>query len=165
MRIHGRLLIGALLFGCMTLSGRVGAAQVSVHVPIHGVTGLVYLPYNRDKFYTDVHKLLTEIGDHVGGTSAPPVVTESSSLDTLQPGMPVVVHYMVKGIPASLNQGTVTAVDGKLATIRFADGARRTLRYTRHATKIEDGEVHHGNRVVVYSVDKSGYISAHYFKP
>src|SRR5262245_42390430 len=148
MCIHGRVLRGALLFGCVALTSRVATAQVQVHIPIHGVTGIVALPYNVDRFYTDLDKLLTALGGHLGGASTQHVV-EPASLESLKPGMPVVVHYTVRGIQASpydANQGTVADIHKKVVTIRFADGATRSLRYTTHTPTIDDGEVRRGTR-------------------
>jgi hypothetical protein len=159
-----------LLFGCITLATGVAAAQAP---PIHGFNGTLALPENVDKFYSNVHKLvvLTADGiDHViDGTEDSGARGESASLETLQPGTQVTVHYTVEGIAASPrdkpNEAIVTSVDDKRVTILFSSGATQTLRYTRRATRSSEGDVRHGDRVVVSSLDESGRKRVYYFKP
>ena len=95
------------------------------------------------------------------------------SLDSLQPGTPVAVQYMVKGIqasadqtaqvssnPVNINEGTVTRVDRdrKRITITFANGTREALHSDNSFTRSS-------SRVMVSYVDKSGRRVARFFKP
>jgi hypothetical protein len=95
------------------------------------------------------------------------------SLDSLQPGTPVAVQYVVKGIqasadqttqgsatPVTINEGTVTRVDRtrKRITIRFANGTTEALQSDHSFTKSS-------SRVKVPYLDKPGRRVARFFKP
>jgi hypothetical protein len=149
-------------------------------VPIHGVTGTIALPDSVEKFYSGVNKTLVKTKDGIdhitGKKNATTPDAEAASLDTLQPGTAVVVHYMVKGIRASAdpidsggrngvrpNEGIVTHIDRHRnhITIRLADGTTETLRLTHNNA---DNSNTRRSRIVVYYADASGRKVAQYFK-
>lgn len=148
-------------------------------VPIHGLTGTIALPENVEKFYSGVNKLTVRTSDGVdqlvhGRTRAKVHGDAPASLDSFQPGTPVLVHYTVNGIQASggeaqrladsssVNDAIVTKVDRseKRIAVRFADGTTENLRLTHSA-----GHSASRSRVVVYHSDAGGRTIAHYFKP
>ena len=145
-------------------------ARGQVHV--HGVTGTLVLPATVDKFYSDVNKILVATGDAVDRIARKSNDAKDSdtdaSLDALQRGTPVVVQYVVKGVPTSShatpNASIVTGVDRdkKRITVVFEGGATDTLRLAKHGAFSED---HPRSRVVVYHRDASGQTVAAYFKP
>lgn len=173
MRIRHALSLSALFLGLAT-------PLTAGQVPIHGVTGTIALPDSVDKFYSDVNKALVKTKDGIdhitGRKNATNLDGEAASLDTLQPGTAVVVHYMVKGIRASAdpidsggrngvrpNEGIVTQIDRHRnhITIRLADGATETLRLTHNNA---DNSNTRRSRIVVYYSDASGRKVAQYFK-
>jgi hypothetical protein len=153
-------------------------AQTPMHeVPINNFTGKIALDWNVDQFYSGVNDLLGATSDGIERMTGRknPKAHESAPLDDLRPGMPVVVHYTVKGILASAddtdgiapdrskhNEGTVAAVDRNKdrVTIRFADGGTETLRRAHHVAESDE----HSRVIVSYS-DEAGRRTARVFKP
>ena len=144
-------------------------ARGQVHV--HGVTGTLVLPTTVDKFYSDVNKILVATSDaieHISRENDAEDSDTAASLDSLQRGTPVVVQYVVKGVPTSShatpNASIVTGVDRdkKRITVAFAGGGTKTLRLAKHGPFSEDDP---RSRVVVYHRDASGRTVAAYFKP
>jgi len=176
MKIHSGYWLGSMFCcGVLTLPASALAGQGVLQVPIPGVTGILATPESVEKFYEGVNKTLVKTGEGIGKLRGETKTTpdgEAASLDGLRPGMPVVVHYSVKGIQtsadvddgiasngSSVNEGVIADVDrsSKHITIRFAGGATESLHLTSSA-------VGHG-RVIVYSRDQSGTRVVHYFKP
>jgi hypothetical protein len=168
------LLVGVVMLPVPAMAGP-GLAQI----PIAPLSGTIGLPANIDKFYSNLNKALVAAGDGIEHVkrSTPETKTRGNdaSLESLEPGTVVVVHYTVKGIQASadeiervgpngssVNEGVVTRVDrfAKRITIRFADGATETLRLER---KTVEGASTHSLAVVSYS-DGSGRKMVRYFK-
>ena len=150
-------------------------------VPIQGVTGTIALPDSVDKFYSGVNKALVKTTDGIDHITRKKNKTrvreEAASLDSLKPGTPVVVHYMVKGIPTSAdpidavvrdhvrpNDAIVTKVDRhkNQITIEFADGTTEMLRLTQN--DLENSNARR-SRVVIHYSDASGRKVVQYFKP
>jgi hypothetical protein len=144
--------------------------------PIHGVTGTIALPDGGDKVYSGVNKALVKTKDGIDRIARKHDDRNATSLDRLQVGAPVEVHYTVKGIRASAdpidavgrngvrpNEGIVTNIDRQRnrITIQFADGATEILRPAH-------GNVNNSNarrsRIVVRYSDASGRKVAQYFK-
>jgi hypothetical protein len=186
MRIPRQLWIGPLSFGLILTAPHVaGAGQAGqVPIPIHGYTGTIALEGTVEQIYSEVGALLVKTGDGVDHLVHVPKGTPvhgSRSLDSLQPGATVVVHYTVKGIQSSadeidriapdgglkVNEGVVTGVNRakKRITVKFADGSTQTLRLTRHASEYSGKHARRGSQVVVYYSDDSGQRTAHYFEP
>jgi hypothetical protein len=130
-------------------------------VPIHGVTGTLALQPNVDQFYAGVNTLLVGAQHLFRVTTGTEMHGTVDSLETLQPGTPVVVHYGPNGLKQA--DGVVTRVDlyKSRMTVRYPDGAAETFRLT-HAE--EAGRANTGKRVVVYYPDESGEKVAHFFK-
>jgi hypothetical protein len=130
-------------------------------VPIHGVTGTLALQPNVDQFYAGVNTLLVGAQHLFRVTTGTEMRGGADSLETLQPGTPVVVHYGPNGLKHA--DGVVTRVDlyKSRMTVRYPDGAVETFRLT-HAE--EAGRANTGKRVVVYYPDESGEKVAHFFK-
>jgi hypothetical protein len=159
------------------------AAQTNINGPttttgrviVGPVTGTLGLEAAVDKFYSDVHALVKAMGITDGTKQSR--AHGLRTLDSLQPGAPVVAQYAVKGVQASayhvdrvgsglnVNEGIVTSVDRSRnrITIKFSQGSTETFRSTRHGAQDADGSVH--SRVIVYHANDSGQIVAHYFKP
>jgi hypothetical protein len=175
-----------LLAAIILSTSNVASAQTAVtpigRVPVHGVTGTLALPSSVDKFYSDLNKIVVSTSDGIShvthGSPGPKVRSGTSSLDSLRPGTPVVVHYAVKGIPASsdaidrvgpdglnVNEGHVTSVDNarKRITVKLSNGTTQTLRLTQHAA--DDPHTLAASRVFVYYSDESGQRRAQSFKP
>jgi hypothetical protein len=171
--------LGALLSGVLMLTmPRTSQGQtVGLPLPIPGFTYVLALPESVDTFYKDVgtglektvdgiHRITTE-------TSRSQVHDRDESLNALQPGTPVLVHYSVKGIQASPdeterlgsdtpapNEGTVTSVDRsrKRIAVRFAGGTTETFRAAARSD-------HDDSRVIVYRSGESRQPVPYYFKP
>ncbi len=169
MRTHPGLWTTPLIVATLLISAPL-TARGQVRVP--GVTGTFALPTSVDKFYSDVNKILVATGDavdHIARKSNDAKDSDTdASLDALQRGTPVVVQYVVKGVPTSShatpNASIVTGVDRdkKRITVAFAGGGTKTLRLAKHGPFSEDDP---RSRVVVYHRDASGRTVAAYFKP
>jgi hypothetical protein len=169
MSTHPSLWTTPLIVATLLISAPLTAGG-QVHV--HGVTGTLALPASVDKFYSDVNRILVATSDaveHIARKSNDAKDSDTAaSLDALQRGTPVVVQYVVKGIPASShatpNASIVTGVDRdkKRITVMFKSGETDTLRLAKHGAFSED---HPRSRVVVYHRDASGRTVAAYFKP
>jgi hypothetical protein len=158
--------LGLLVLGSLLIVAAPSAGQDPLHPPIEGLTGVIGLTWNIDKFYSDVNKTLEKIGDGVdsGARRTPSKVDADGVLERMRPGTAVAVGYMVNGIQASadearLNEGIITSVDRRKdeITIRYADGDTDSLRLTQHPS--------HKGRVIVYYPDASGQKIPYYFKP
>jgi hypothetical protein len=167
-----------IFIGLLALGAPLAAAGQVQGPAIPGVTGSIGIPATIDRFYSDANKLLEKAGDGIGrihGTTGAKTRGGEATLDSLQPGTPVAVHYAVKGIQTSAdetnpvgavnakrNEATVTRVDRskKQVTIAFADGTIDTLRLAHGS----DSDELTRSRVVVYYPDRSGRRAAHYFK-
>ena len=164
------LLLGAFAFA-VPLTAR---AQIFVP-PNNGFNATIVLPSTIDAFYTGLNKGLEQAGDGIDSLThdTHKVHKGVGSLDSLQPGTPVAVQYVVKGIqasadqtaqvsshPVNINEGTVTRVDRdrKRITITFANG-------TREALQSDNSFTTSSSRVMVSYVDKSGRRVARFFKP
>jgi len=144
--------------------------------PNNGFNATIVLPSTIDAFYTGLNEGLEQAGDgidHLTGSNGTKVRKGVGSLDSLQPGTPVAVQYMVKGIqasadqtaqvsslPVTINEGTVTRVDRdrKRITITFANG-------TTEALQSDNSFTQRSSRVKVSYLDKSGRRVARFFKP
>ena len=164
--------LGALFLGLAT-------PLMAGQVPIHGVTGTIALPENVDNFYSGLNKALAKTNDgihHISRQKKTRVDGRAASLDGLQPGAAVVVHYTVKGIQTSANpidairgngvtpnDGIVMKVDRQRnhITIEFADGTTETLRITHD--QLDDSNARR-SRMIVYYSDVSGRKVSRYFK-
>ena len=166
--------LSALFLSILTLLVARAAPGQIMAPPIHGFNATIALPDTIDKFYTGVNKGLEKAGDGIDHLrqSTPDVKARGGALDGLLPGTSVVVHYALKGIPASAddrttadgtatpNEGTVVAIDrGKeRITVRFAAGATQTF-HAAHESEPDD------TRVIVYRVNEPSPRTAHFFKP
>jgi hypothetical protein len=165
MSIHPRYWLGSLLG--LLLFAPMAAAQDPLHPPIEGFTGVIGLPWNIDKFYSDVNKGLEALGDGLdglGGRHTPSKVDADGVLERMRPGTAVAVGYMVKGVQASadatkLNEGIITSIDRRkdAITVRYTNGDTDSLRLTEHPSR--------SGRVIVYYPDASGQKIPYYFKP
>jgi hypothetical protein len=174
-RLLGLLgLVGPLMTGLAAAQSINGPTTTTGRVIVGPVTGTLGLQSTVDKFYTGLHELVKTSG--IPGTKQSKAYG-LETLDTLQPGAPVVAQYAVKGVPTSayhvdrvgsglnVNEGIVTRVDRSRnrITIKFSQGSTETFRSTKHGAQDADGSVH--SRVIVYHANDSGQIVAHYFKP
>jgi hypothetical protein len=169
MSTHPSLWTTPLIVGWLLLSAPLTA---SGQVHVHGVTGTLVLPTTVDKFYSDMNRILVATSDaveHIARKSHDAKDSDTAaSLDVLQRGTPVVVQYVVKGVPTSShttpNASIVTGVDRdkKRITVAFTGGETKTLRLAKHGAFSEDDP---RSRVVVYHRDASGRTVAAYFKP
>src|SRR5262245_14034316 len=97
--------IGPLLVSVLSLTApSVVFAQQGA--PIHGFNAVIATPHTIDQFYTGVNDLLGKGGKQIhrltgGGDEGNAERAEDASLEGLMPGVPVVVHYVVKGVPTS----------------------------------------------------------------
>jgi hypothetical protein len=175
MHILQRFWLSPLLLGAFALASPTTAyAQIFVP-PNNGFNATIALPSTIDAFYTGLNEGLEKAGDGIGSLTHDHNRGHKGvgSLDSLQPGTPVAVQYMVKGIQASadqtaevspnamnVNEGTVTRVDRdrKRITIRFANG-------TTEALQSDDSFTQSSSRVKVSYLDKSGRRVARFFKP
>jgi hypothetical protein len=166
MRMHSRYRLGWLVLGSLLMVAAPSAAQDPLHPPIEGFTGVIGLPWNIDKFYSDVNKSLEALGDGLDhmGRRTPSKVDDNGVLERMRPGTAVAVGYLVKGVQASadqrkLNEGVITSVDRRkeAITIRYTNGETDSLRLTEHPS--------HSGRVIVYYPDASGQKIPYYFKP
>ncbi len=175
MNIQQRFWLGPLILGAMTIATPPAGAQILVP-PNNGFNATIALPSTIDAFWTGVNEGLDKAGDglnHLAGAKGPRTGKGTGSLDSLRPGTPVAVQYMVKGVEASAdaadqigqngaaaNEGVVMKVDRgkKEITIKFADGQTQTL-------ESENSVTTHSSRAIVYYRDESGRKVAHYFKP
>jgi len=176
MHILQRFWLSPLLLGAFALASPPTArAQIFVP-PNNGFNATIVLPSTIDAFYTGLNEGLEKAGDgidHLTGSTGTKVHKGVGSLDSLQPGTPVAVQYVVKGIqasadqttqfssnPVNINEGTVTRVDRdrKRITIKFANGTTEALNSDNSFTKSS-------SRVMVSYVDKSGRRVARFFKP
>ena len=175
MSIQHRLWLGPLLLGAFAIATPAAHAQILVP-PNNGFNATIALPSTIDTFWTGVNEGLEKAGDgldHLVGGKGPGTRKGAGSLDSLQPGTPVAVQYIVKGIQASpdtashigdevsaANEGVVTKVDRskKEVTVKFADGQTQKL-------ESENSFTSHSSRAIVYYRDESGRRVALYFKP
>jgi len=172
MSIRPGFWFSPLLFAVLTVPLLATGASAQVMAPpIHGVTGTIALPWNVDQIYNGVGEAVAGTRDGIERithrTKRTKAEGEAAALSQLRPGTPVVVQYTVKGIQSSNhNEGTVTSVDAsrKRVSIRFADGATDTLRFSEHATSSE-AHAQGGSWAILYSADESGRSVPHYFRP
>jgi hypothetical protein len=175
MSIQQRLWLGPLLLGAFAIATPTADAQILVP-PNNGFNATIALPSTVDAFWTGVNEGLEKAGDgldHLVDGKGPGMRKGAGSLDSLRPGTPVAVQYMVKGIQASTdgasqigvdtsgaNEGVITKVDRgkKEVTVRFADGQTQKL-------ESENSFTSHSSRAILYYRDESGRRVAHYFKP
>jgi hypothetical protein len=166
MRMHSGYRLGLLVLGSLLIVAAPSAAQDPLHPPIEGFTGVIGLPWNIDKFYSDLNKTLEKIGDGLDseGRRTPSKVDDDGVIERMRPGTAVAVGYLVNGIQASpdqtrLNEGVITSVDRRKdeITIRYNNGETDSLRLTEHPS--------HKGRVIVYYPDASGQKIPFYFKP
>jgi hypothetical protein len=185
MSIQRRLPL-SLLIACLAaaLPGLAAAQAPLVHIPINGFNATIALPSSVDKFYSDVETALVKSSDGVehivDKTKGTTVHGSRGSLDSLQPGTAVMVHYTVKGIAASaddidrigreelkVNEGTVARVDRdrKRITIAFANGTTETLRLAHPVYGESGAPMERVSRVIVFYPDQTGRRVAQSFKP
>ena len=166
MRMHSGYRFGWLVLGSLLIVAAPSAAQDPLHPPIEGLTGVIGLTWNINKFYSDINKTLEVIGDGLdsGGRRTPSKVDDDGVLERMRPGTAVAVGYMVKGVQASadatkLNEGVITSIDRRkdAITIRYTNGETDSLRLTEHPSR--------SGRVIVYYPDASGQKIPYYFKP
>ena len=175
MHILQRFWLSPLLLGAFALALPTTAdAQIFVP-PNNGFNATIVLPSTIDAFYTGLNEGLEKTGDGIESLTHDNnrVRKGVGSLDSLQPGTPVAVQYMVKGIqasadqtaqvslnPVNINEGTVTRVDRdrKRITITFANG-------TTEALQSDNSFTQSSSRVKVSYLDKSGRRVARFFKP
>ena len=168
--------LSAMFLGLLTLMTARAAPGQIMPPPIHGFNATIALPDTIDKFYTGVNKGLEKTGDGIERLtqSTPDMKIRGGALDGLLPGTTVVVHYTLKGIPASANErtqstsesgaapneGTIVSVDrGKeRITVRFGTSVTETFR-AAHESEPND------TRVLVYRANEPAPRTAHYFKP
>lgn len=153
------------------------------------VQGTIALEGTMTKFYRGVNALVVTTMDgaeHVyhfakglvvhGGKGSGP-----AALETLQPGVTVVVHYRIEGAEQSVEEidrvadeglkvteGVVVRLDRRhqQITLKFIDGTTETLRLTDRAASEATDDISDAaaTRVTVYYSDESGRKVAHYFK-
>jgi hypothetical protein len=150
------------------------------------VQGTIALEGTMTKFYRGVNALVVTTMDgaeHVYHFAKGLVVHGAKgpdALETLRPGVTVVVHYRIEGAEESAEEIDRVADDGlKTAegiverldrrrheiTLRLADGTTETLRLTDRAAGETDASISAGaTRVTVYYSDESGHKVAHFFK-
>src|SRR5215470_3659492 len=99
MSILQRLWLGPLLLGAFATATPAADAQILVP-PNNGFNATIALPSTIDAFWTGVNEGLEKAGDgldHIVDGKGPRVRKGEGSLDSLQPGTPVAVQYIVKG--------------------------------------------------------------------
>jgi hypothetical protein len=175
MHILQRFWLSPLLLGAFALASPPTAhAQIFVP-PNNGFNATIVLPSTINAFYTGLNEGLEKAGDGIDAFTHDTRTVHKGvgSLDSLQPGTPVAVQYVVKGIqssadqtaqvasnPVNINEGTVTRVDRdrKRITIKFTNGTTEALQSDNSFTKSS-------SRVKVSYLDKSGRRVARFFKP
>ena len=168
MRIQLHIPLGLLLGGTLSMIASPAAAQTTAtgvgraNIPIHGHTGIIQEPINTAQMYEGVNRIAVALGF---GSRRPVKLYRMDAVQDMERGMPVVVHYETNGDQTASAEGRLTSVDrahGRIA-IQYSDGRIEKLRVTHHPPT---GTLHaEGQRVIVYSSDKSGQqLEARYFK-
>src|SRR5580765_542058 len=175
-----RVLVLLAFLAPITTATAFGQAPLGIpadgRVPIAGTTETLALPGDIDMFYSGLHKVAEGTAKALHRGEPDTKEPEPASLASFQPGTPVTVGYVVKGIQASatnteptgtdsqsVNQGTITSLDRarNRITVQLGNGTSQTLR----ASSVSPLNPEEHSRVLVSYTDASGQKVARFFKP
>jgi len=163
--------LGALLGGLLAVSSTAAAQTTATgvgrsFVPIHGLTGVLQEPINSKQMYDGINKILVKAG---AGAKKPAKIRGTEALESLDRGMPIVVHYELdRDGPNEIKSadGVVTSIDRvhRRIAVQYADGSIETLRLSDRAVEEAESLEVKGRHVVVSYSDDSGQKIARSFK-